>query len=168
MQHKESSAAPAQAPADTVQNQTTGAAAPGIAERTLDQLTEMAALSWSVSANYAQQVKLTGQLAKAEWQLSGRSAVLAVVLALCFGAGLIVLWIGVLLLLGYLLMQFTASVALTASALMLLQLLTVMWCWRSLHYALSQIGFVQTWLQLQRLFEQAPVKTSAGDPDANK
>lgn len=166
MQHRETAEAPAQAPRSNGLN----GFAPkpnGIAGQTLDQLTELAAISWSISENYAEQIKLTGQLAEAEWQLSGRSVAVAAVLAVCFAVGLTLLWSGLMLILAYLLLQFTASVMATAAVLLLLQMALVFWCWRSLHYVLSQVGFGQTWQQIKRLFSQTagrpPHGTAAGE-----
>ena len=42
-----------------------------MAEQALDQLSELAALSWSVSEHYTEQLKLTGKTAKAELYFSG-------------------------------------------------------------------------------------------------
>ncbi|MDR6981552.1 hypothetical protein J2X32_000160 [Rheinheimera pacifica] len=122
-----------------------------VVEEALDQLAEMAALSWSVKQRYLGQVKLAGQTAKAEWQLTGRSLTVAAALVVCFGAGMILLWGTILLLLGAVLMHFTASLPITAAALLLLQFGVLFWCWRSLGYVLSQAGFSNTCLQLRRL-----------------
>jgi hypothetical protein len=169
MQHKETSEAPAQAPDGGLGHNGAASEVPGMAGQALDQLTELAAISWSVSETYGEQIKLTGELAKTEWQLSGRSLVVAAALTVCFGAGLMLLWSGVLLVLGYLLFQLTASLALTAGALFLLQLSLLLWCWRSLNYVLTQIGFSQTWQQVKRLFSPASAgATSAGAHSADK
>jgi hypothetical protein len=173
MQHRETAEAPAQAPrSNGFAPQPTS-----IAGQTWDQLTELAAISWSISENYAEQIKLTGQLAKAEWRLSERSVIVAAVLALCFAIGLTLLWSGGMLLLAYLLLQFSASVMATAAVLLLVQIGLVFWCWRSLLYVLSQIGFNQTWQQFKRLFNQTLSSqtadsqtngsTSAGGADAD-
>ncbi|MBZ9609991.1 hypothetical protein [Rheinheimera maricola] len=121
-------------------------------EQALDQLTELAALSWSVSEHYSEQLKLTGQTAKAEWHLTGRSVAIAAGLLVCLGAGIILLWASVLALLGYLIFQATLSLSATAAVLLLLQSALLWWCWRSLGYVLSQVGFNATWQQLRRLW----------------
>ncbi|MEH8020168.1 MULTISPECIES: hypothetical protein [Rheinheimera] len=147
MQSRHSAEAPEQAPA--ADNQ---AAQPkNMAEQAFEQLTELAAISWSVTANYTEQVKLTGQTANAEWQLSSRSLVIAAALIVFFGAGLILLWGSILLLLGYLLFQATMSLAITAVALFVLQFGALLWCWRSLAYVLKQVGFKQTWRHIRRM-----------------
>lgn len=140
----------------------------GITEQTLDKLSELAALSWSVSSIYSEQVKLTGQTAKAEWQLSGRSLTIAAALLVCFGAGLILLWSSILLLLGYGLWQLTASLPVTVAAMLLLQFGLLIWCWRSLSFVLSQIGFSQTLQQLRRVFFQQPDKDTTARETTSK
>jgi hypothetical protein len=155
MHSREAAEAPAQAPdtgADDAQQHEGQSNA--MVTHALDQLTELAALSWSVTTGYTEQIKLTGQTAKAEWRLSGRSLAIAVVLLVFFGAGSILLWGSILLLLGYILAQATASVAITATAMLLLQFAMLCWCWRSLKYVLTQVGFSQTWQQLQRVLQQ--------------
>ncbi len=147
MQHRESSKAPAQKP-----GQPASAALSQSAEQALDQLAHLAALGHSVKEAYAGQLKQTGQIAKAEWQLSGRSLTIAAALVVCFGAGLILLWGSILLVLGYLLFQLSSSILVTAGALVLLQFGLLYWCWRSLGYVLSQVGFSNTLQQLRLLF----------------
>lgn len=123
-----------------------------LAEQTLDQLSEMAALGMSVKQRYIGQVKLAGKTAKAEWQLTARSLTVAAALVVCFGAGMILLWGSILLLLGYVLIQLTGSVYITAAALLVLQFALLFWCWRSLGHVLLQVGFSHTWQQIRRLF----------------
>lgn len=147
MQYSESSEAPAQRPGQPV-----SAALGQSRDQALDQLAELAALGHSVKQAYAGQLKLTGQIATAEWQLTGRSLTIAAALVVCFGAGLILLWGSILLLLGYLLFQLSSSVLITAAALLLLQCALLLWCWRSLGYVLSQVGFSNTLNQLGSLF----------------
>lgn len=122
------------------------------AEQAIEQLAEIAALSRAVKQIYTRQLTLTGQIATAEWQLTGRSLTIAAALVVCFGAGLILLWGSILLLLGYLLFQLSGSLLITATALVLLQFVLLFWCWRSLGYVLSQVGFSNTWRQLRLLF----------------
>lgn len=147
MHHRESSEAPAQRP-----GQPASAALHQSAERVLDQLAHLAALGHSVKQAYTSQLKLTGQIATAEWQLTGRSLTIAAALVVCFGAGLILLWGSILVVLGYLLFQLSSSVLITAAALLLLQCGLLLWCWRSLGYVLSQAGFSNTLNQLGSLF----------------
>ena len=161
MQHRESSEAPAQKPGQPV-----AAALGQSAEQALDQLAQLAALGHSVKQAYAGQLNLTQQIATAEWQLSGRSLTIAAALVVCFGAGLILLWGSLLLLLGYLLFQLSSSVLITAAALVLLQFALLFWCWRSLSYVLSQVGFSNTLQQLRLLFFAAKPEHKNADPTA--
>jgi hypothetical protein len=147
MQNREE--AEAAAGPQTAQQQAT--AKKPMAEQALDQLSELAALSWSVSEHYTEQLKLTGQTAKAEWHLTGRSLTIAAALVVSFGAGLILLWGSILLLVGYLLFQAAGSVVIAAVAILLLQSALLLWCWRSLGHVLSQVGFSETWQQLRRV-----------------
>lgn len=62
MHHHESSEAPAQKP-----GQPASAALHQSAEQALEQLAQIAALGHSVKQAYAGQLKLTGQIATAEW-----------------------------------------------------------------------------------------------------
>ncbi|MGP9800286.1 hypothetical protein [Rheinheimera sp. NSM] len=167
MQNREGAEAAAEP--QTAQQQTT--AKKPMAEQALDQLSELAALSWSVSEHYTEQLKLTGQTAKAEWQLTGRSLTVAAALVVSFGAGLILLWGSILLLLGYLLFQATGSVIIAAIAILLLQSALLLWCWRSLGHVLSQVGFSETWQQLRRVLfaKESPAKQkNHGDNHADR
>lgn len=161
MQPSESSEAPAQKPGQPASPQ---AALTKSAEQALDQLAEIAALGNSVKQAYVSQLKLTGQIATAEWQLTGRSLTIAAALVVCFGAGLILLWGSILLVLGYLLFQLSSSVLVTAGALVLLQFGLLYWCWRSLGYVLSQVGFSNTLQQLRLLFFAAKPEDKNADP----
>ncbi|MDX5407546.1 MAG: hypothetical protein LPK11_10990 [Chromatiaceae bacterium] len=161
MQSRETAAAPTQRPGDSATetpqaNQSATQGAPGSklspGAKALDDITALAALGWSVSELYVAQLKLAGKTAKAEWQLSGRSLLLAAALLVCFGAGLVLLWAGCLMLLGVLLWQASQSLTVTAATLITLQLILLWWCWRSLAYVLAQVGFTQSWRQLRRLF----------------
>lgn len=158
MQHSERSEAPEQKPvshsaeAHSGQPISTQATLNKTAEQAIEQLAEIAALSSSVKQIYTSQLKLTGQIATAEWQLTGRSLTIAAALVVCFGAGLILLWGSILLLLGYLLFQLSSSLLITGTVLVLLQFVLLFWCWRSLGYVLSQVGFSNTWRQLRLLF----------------
>ncbi|WP_127024806.1 hypothetical protein [Rheinheimera mangrovi] len=155
MQHRESSEAPAQKP-----GQPASAALSQSAEQALDQLAHLAALGHSVKQAYVSQLKLTGQIATAEWRLSGRSLTIAAALVVCFGAGLILLWGSILLVLGYLLFQLSSSLLITSAALVLLQFALLLWCWKSLGYVLSQVGFSNTLKQLRLLFFAAKPEDS--------
>ncbi len=146
MHHRKSAEAPAQKPGQPV-----SAALSQKAEQALDQLAYLAALAQSVRQAYSAQLKLTGQIATAEWQLTGRSLTIAAALVVCFGAGLILLWGSILVVLGYLLFQLSGSVVITAFALVLLQSGLLVWCWRSLGYVLSQAGFLNTIRQIRSL-----------------
>lgn len=139
---------------------------PESADQALAQLTELAELGHSVQQAYASQLKLTGQIAAAEWQLTGRSLTIAAALVVCFGAGMILLLGSFLAVLGYLLFQLSSSVAITATALLLLQFAVLFWCWRSLAYVLSQAGFSNTWRQLQLLLFRPQKEDKNADPTA--
>lgn len=161
MQSREASAAPPGAPdqaaaeALAAQQQASSEQAKQkkpLVDQTLDQLSEMAALSLSVKQRYTEQVKLAGKTAGAEWQLTARSLTVAAALVVCFGAGMILLWGSILLVLGYVLFQLTSSALISAAALLALQFALLFWCWRSLGHVLSQVGFSHTWQQLRRLF----------------
>lgn len=171
MQSRETSEAAAQAPGAGPEATQQQAASKPLTEQALDQLTELAALGWSVSEHYTEQLKLTGQTAKAEWRLTGRSLTIAAALLVCFGAGLILLWGTMLLLLGYLLFQASGSVVIAAIAILLLQAAVLFWCWRSLAYVLAQVGFSETWQQLRRVLfakPQATAKDNHGDNHADR
>ena len=161
MQSRETAAAPTQRPGDSAAetqqaNQRATQGAPGNklspGAKALDDITALAALGSSVSELYIAQLKLAGKTAKAEWQLSGRSLLLAAALLVCFGGGIVLLWAGCLTLLGILLWQASQSLTVTAATIIALQLILLWWCWRSLAYVLTQVGFTQSWRQLGRLF----------------
>lgn len=154
MHSKEAAQAPAQAPDINLQA-TPSADDSSVMQKAQDRLTEMAALGWSVSELYAEQIKLSGQTAKAELKLTGRSLTIAAGLIVCLGAGIIMLWCSVLLVLGYVIFHFWGSLALSAVVTILLQLAVLVWCLRSLDYVLSQVGFAETWRQLRRLLLKA-------------
>jgi hypothetical protein len=171
MQSQQTAEAAAEPTAEPQTAQQQAAVKKPMAEQALDQLSELAALSWSVSEHYTEQLKLTGKTAKAEWQLSGRSLTIAAALVVSFGAGLILLWGSILLLLGYLLFQATGSVVIAAVAILVLQSALLLWCWRSLGYVLSQVGFSETWQQLRRVLvakESASDKENHGDSHADR
>lgn len=149
MQNRDSSEAPAQRPEQPASTQ---AYSNRVIEQAMDQLAEIAALGNSVKQTYTSQLKQTGKIATAEWQLTGRSLLIAAALVVCFGAGIILFWGSILLLLGYVLFQLSGSVLVTATILIVLQSALLFWCWRSLGYVLSQVGFSHTWRQLRLLF----------------
>ncbi|MEH8016150.1 hypothetical protein MN202_02790 [Rheinheimera muenzenbergensis] len=159
MQSRETAEAPPQAPEP--------AKAANIGEQTWDQLTELAAISWCISSNYTQQIKLTADTAQAELSLSARSITVAAGLVVCFAAGLILLWGSMLLVIGYVVFQVTGTALITASVLLLLQCLLLFWCWRSLRYVLSQVGFSHTWQQLCSVFaaRDKPAQTGGSHAD---
>ncbi|MEO3680376.1 hypothetical protein [Rheinheimera fenheensis] len=161
MQSRETAAAPAQRPDHVVKDSLSAhrkatQSAPGSklspGAKALDDITALAALGWSVAELYVAQLKLAGKTAKAEWQLTGRSLLIGAALLVCFGAGVILLWAGTLTLLGMLLWQVSQSITVTAATLIILQLALLWWCWHSLAYVLTQVGFTQSWRQLRRIF----------------
>lgn len=158
MQNRERSEAPVQKPDQraaqtdlTGQAGSTQSALNNVMEQAIEQLAQIAALSSSVKQAYISQLKLAGKIATAEWQLTGRSLLIAAALVVCFGAGIILFWGSSLLLLGYLLFQLSSSLLITVTALVMLQFVLLLWCWRSLGYILSQAGFSNTWRQLRLL-----------------
>ena len=165
MQSRETATAPAQAPDTAASTKDCTAAQSAAPQPLTEQLTELAALGWSVSELYVAQLKLAANTAKAEWQLSGRSLVIAAALLVCFGAGIILLWATTLVLLGVMLWQLSQSVIVTAGALLLLQGGVLLWCWRSLNYVLSQVGFRQSWRALRQLFNSGAGRRAKQQPD---
>lgn len=172
MQSRETAAAPTQRPGDSAAesppvNQQATQGAPGskvsAGAKVVDDITALAALGWSVSELYVAQLKLAGKTAKAEWQLSGRSLLIAAALLVCFGAGVVLLWAGCLTILGILLWQTSQSLTVTAATLIILQLILLWWCWRSLAYVLTQVGFTQSWRQLRRLLGRSAQAESNQD-----
>jgi hypothetical protein len=159
MQHRENVEAPAQKPGQPV-----SAALSQKADQVLEQLANLAALAHTAKQVYVNQLQLTGQIALAEWQLTSRSLTIAAALVVCFGAGLILLWGSILTLTGYLLFQLSSSVLVTTVALVLLQFGLLFWCWRSLGYLLSQVGFANTLKQLKTLVSSAKAGNKNADP----
>lgn len=156
MQNRARSEAPEQRPvqhsAQTAKTgQTASAAQHKVIDQAMEQLAEIAVLSSSVKQAYLEQLKLAGEIATAEWRLTGRSLIIAAALVVCFGTGITLFWGSILLLLGYMLFQLSGSLLATVSALVVLQFVLLLWCWRSLGYVLSQTGFSKTWQQLQLL-----------------
>lgn len=157
MQNRARSEAPEQRPVQhstqtTKTGQTASAAAQHkVIDQAMEQLAEIAVLSSSVKQAYLEQLKLAGEIATAEWRLTGRSLIIAAALVVCFGTGITLFWGSILLLLGYMLFQLSGSLLATVSALVVLQFVLLLWCWRSLGYVLSQTGFSKTWQQLQLL-----------------
>lgn len=157
MQNRARSEAPEQRPVQhSVQTAKTGQTASAAAQhkvidQAMEQLAEIAVLSSSVKQAYLEQLKLAGKIATAEWQLTGRSLIIAAALVVCFGTGITLFWGSILLLLGYMLFQLSGSLLASVIALVVLQFVLLLWCWRSLGYVLSQTGFSKTWQQLQLL-----------------
>ncbi|WNO61601.1 hypothetical protein [Rheinheimera sp. MMS21-TC3] len=121
-------------------------------EKTLDDIAEIAALASSVAQQYKVQTDLVKQQAKAEWVLSVRSLTLATAILVCFGAGLIMLWGSILALIGMAMFQLLNSVLAAVAILIVLQVLALIWCWRSMRYLFKQVGLKQTLNQLSQLF----------------
>lgn len=157
MQNRARSEAPEQKPVQhSTQTAKTGQTASAAAQhkvldQAMEQLAEIAVLSSSVKQAYLEQLKLARKIATAEWRLTGRSLIIAAALVVCFGTGITLFWGSILLLLGYMLFQLSGSLLATVSALVVLQFVLLLWCWRSLGYVLSQTGFSKTWQQLQLL-----------------
>lgn len=157
MRSNTSSEAPEQAPTQSLESEDVSrnseqSAVNKMAEQAMDQLAEMAALGDAVKNAYAEQFTLVGKIAAAEWQLTGRSLIIAAALVACLGVGMILLWGSILFLLGYLLFLLSDSVWIALSVLVLLQVALLLWCCRSLGYVLSQTGFSRTLRQLRQIF----------------
>lgn len=120
-------------------------------EKTLDDIAEIAALASSVAQQYKLQTNLVKQQAKAEWALSVRSLTLATAILVCFGAGIIMLWGSILALIGMAMFQLLNSILAAVAILIVLQVLALIWCWRSMRYLFKQVGLKQTLNQLGEL-----------------
>lgn len=142
-------------------------AAPSAVNDALDKVAEIAALSGSVAGHYQQQAGMVQQQAKAEWALSLRSLTIAAAIMVCFGAGVVMLWGSILALSGVLLLQVVDSIAITIGCLLLLQVLALAWCWRSMRYLFKQVGFEQTLAQLRQLFSHTPEQAGGQHADSN-
>ena len=143
------------------------AAKPSAVNDAIDKVAEIAALSGSVAGHYQQQAGLVQQQAQAEWALSLRSLTIAAAIMVCFGAGVVMLWGSILALSGVLLLQLVDSIAVTIGCLLLLQVLALAWCWRSMRYLFKQVGFVQTLAQLRQVFSSTPQPAGGQDADSN-
>lgn len=146
-------------PQDTEPQQ---AATEPLPEKVMAQLTELASLLSLSADQYKQQTQLTRQTASAEMALSRRGLMLAAGLLVALGAGVIMLWGSILVFAGYLLLQATSSVPLTAGVLFLFQLAFLYWCLRNMRYSLKQIGFSNTVAQVKGILRFS-TETAGGD-----
>jgi len=115
------------------------------------KLTDYAA---QLKDDYHQQGKLTQQLAIAEWKLSLRSLAIITILLGCFASGLVLLWVGLLSIVGYATFDLFSSVWLSITVVIALQILCLIWLWRSAIYLSNKIGFSKTLNSLKQLFKQ--------------
>ncbi|MGI5308590.1 hypothetical protein [Rheinheimera sp. WS51] len=140
--------------ADTDTSRTTDTKQASALNKTLDDVAEIAALASSVAQQYKEQTALVKQQAKAEWALSVKSLTLAIAILVCFGVGLVMLWASVLTLIGAALFQLFDSLLLTVAVLLVLQVIALIWCWRSMRYLFKQVGLRQTLIQVEQLLGQ--------------
>lgn len=139
-------------------------AKPAAEPSALDNLAELSALVHLLKKQYRQQVNITQQTALAEWQLSWRSIKLSLALTGAAAVLGIVLWASIIALAGYAVFAATASIAVTAGVLIVLQIILLLWCWRSAKYLQQHIGFGHTKQQLTEFFHTTP---QPGDSNAN-
>lgn len=142
--------------------------ATSVLDNTLDDLAEIAALAGSVAQQYKQQTDLVKQQAQAEWALSVRSLTIAAAIWVCFGAGVIMLWASVLTLIGLVLLPLLNSMLATIAILLGLQILALIWCWRSMHYLLKQVGMKQTLIQLRHFFSPSRFANKTKQPESEQ
>lgn len=117
-----------------------------------DHIAKLLAYSEQIKDDYKTQGKLTKQLAKAEWHLSLRSLALITILLGCFASGLILLWIVLLGAIGFGVYELFASVWLSIATATLLQVIGLIWLWKSAIYLSKKIGFSKTLRSLKQLF----------------
>jgi hypothetical protein len=152
----------------TAANTANQSQAASILDNTLDDIAEIAALAGSVAQQYKQQTALVKQQAQAEWALSLRSLTLAAAILVCFGAGVIMLWASVLILIGLVLLPLLNSITVTIAILLGLQILVLIWCWRSMRYLLKQVGLRQTLIQLRHFFSPSRFAKQTQQPESSK
>ncbi|CAM3767820.1 phage holin family protein [Rheinheimera salexigens] len=149
------------------ENTASNTKAAGLLDNTLDDIAEIAALASSVAQQYKVQTDLVKQQAKAEWALSVRSLTIAAAILVCFGAGVVMLWGSVLTLIGVVLFQLFNSLIASVVILLVLQILALIWCWRSMRYLLKQVGLKRTLLQISQFFSPSRFTKSAEQPESS-
>jgi hypothetical protein len=99
-----------------------------------DHVAKLADYAAQLKDDYHQQGKLTHQLAIAEWKLSLRSLALITILLGCFASGLVLLWVGLLGIVGFATFDLFSSIWLSITVVISLQILCLIWLWRNAVY----------------------------------
>ena len=125
--------------------------APQRADQWQDHLAKLSQYGEQLYQDYRQQAGICKELASAEWRLSTRSLALTIILLVSFAGGLVLLWAGLLITLGFAIFAFSQSIWLSAVCLIGLQLLCLMWLWKNIGYISSKIGFDKTAHSIKQL-----------------
>ena len=125
--------------------------APQSADQWQDHLAKLSQYGEQLYQDYRQQAGICKELASAEWRLSTRSLALTIILLVSFAGGLVLLWAGLLITLGFAVFAFSQSIWLSAVCLTGLQLLCLMWLWKNIGYISSKIGFDKTAHSIKQL-----------------
>ncbi|WP_339690790.1 hypothetical protein [uncultured Pseudoalteromonas sp.] len=125
--------------------------APQSADQWQDHLAKLSQYGEQLYQDYRQQAGICKELASAEWRLSTRSLALTIILLVSFAGGLVLLWAGLLITLGFAVFAFSQSIWLSAVCLIGLQLLCLMWLWKNIGYISSKIGFDKTAHSIKQL-----------------
>ncbi|WP_257324762.1 hypothetical protein [Pseudoalteromonas rhizosphaerae] len=125
--------------------------APQSADQWQDHLAKLSQYGEQLYQDYRQQAGICKELASAEWRLSTRSLALTIILLVSFAGGLVLLWAGLLITLGFAIFAFSQSIWLSAVCLIGLQLLCLMWLWKNIGYISSKIGFDKTAHSIKQL-----------------
>lgn len=125
--------------------------APQSADQWQDHLAKLSQYGEQLYQDYRQQAGICKELASAEWRLSTRSLALTIILLVSFAGGLVLLWAGLLITLGFAVFAFSQSIWLCAVCLIGLQLLCLMWLWKNIGYISSKIGFDKTAHSIKQL-----------------
>ena len=125
--------------------------APQSADQWQDHLAKLSQYGEQLYQDYRQQAGICKELASAEWRLSTRSLALTIILLVSFAGGLVLLWAGLLITLGFAVFAFSQSIWLSAVCLIGLQLLCLMWLWKNIGYISSKIGFDKTITSIRQL-----------------
>lgn len=116
-----------------------------------DHAAKLADYAAQLKDDYFQQGKLTQQLAIAEGKLSLKSLAIIIILLICLASGLVLLWVGVLGAIGYATFDLFNSPWLSIAVVISIQLVSLIWLWRSIVYLSDKIGFSKTLNSLKQL-----------------
>ncbi|MBB1310081.1 hypothetical protein H5162_11675 [Pseudoalteromonas sp. SR41-8] len=125
--------------------------APQSADQWQDHLAKLSQYGEQLYQDYRQQAGICKELASAEWRLSTRSLALTIILLVSFAGGLVLLWAGLLITLGFAIFAFSQSIWFSAVCLIGLQLLCLMWLWKNIGYISSKISFDKTAHSIKQL-----------------